>query len=497
MSGQESSQEGKSIDDFKREIAYYKRQLDDQSAKALKQDARLSSLRHRLKQKEQGFAVLSKLTAYIGREVENQELFQNTLQLINSGLNMDSSLIVQLDREGYFQPVASLGVETSVVVNQEKVKLEIPEAYDSDNALLVNSETEVDSFIEEVRDLIGVPYFISVLFKGQDHLLYLISGRKKERKPFHHPLDEEDLETLQSIVVFLSERLEMKNIKKYAVEQERIQAELKVEAERERAEHMETELRAKAAEAQARAAEAEQQRKRLELEQAREVQQSILPEQNPDIEGYEIATYLKTATEVGGDYFDFNKTGDDSFYTFVGDAAGHGTSAGLMMAMVKIALQACREERPEDILGWTNELLVQANPSGLYMALSCAHFQKNALHFSSGGIPPMMHYNSVQDRVEEHLLVGVPLGARKVFDYDHLQLELQSGDVVLIMSDGLAEVINEANVQWGYENIAKSMQEVSDQSPYTIIDHLLDQCLTWKGDGEIDDDITLVVIKKQ
>ena len=95
------------------------------------------------------------------------------------------------------------------------------------------------------------------------------------------------------------------------------------------------EHRAEAAELQARALQAESERKTKELEEARNLQLSMLPKVLPQLPQLDIAVYMKTATEVGGDYYDFNIGLDGTLTCVLGDATGHGMKAGTMVTAVK------------------------------------------------------------------------------------------------------------------------------------------------------------------
>src|SRR5262249_48274780 len=102
----------------------------------------------------------------------------------------------------------------------------------------------------------------------------------------------------------------------------------------------ESALRAEAAEAQARAIESENQRRALELEEARQLQLSMLPRSAPKVAQMEIATYMKTATEVGGDYYDFHLSDDGTLTVAIGDATGHGLKAGTVVTATKSLFEA-------------------------------------------------------------------------------------------------------------------------------------------------------------
>ena len=85
----------------------------------------------------------------------------------------------------------------------------------------------------------------------------------------------------------------------------------------------------------------EGERKSKELEEAKELQTSLLPKVLPVVEGFDISTYLKPATEIGGDYYDFFYKKGEYFYAICGDATGHGVISGIMVSVTKAGLNGC------------------------------------------------------------------------------------------------------------------------------------------------------------
>ena len=110
-------------------------------------------------------------------------------------------------------------------------------------------------------------------------------------------------------------------------------------------------------------------------------------------------------------------------------------------------------------------------------------------------MPPALIYRAEENLVEEILLEGMPLGGFIGTERQEASSDLQSGDTVLLMSDGLPEMLNPENEMLDYPKTKELFEEVADQSPKTIIDHLFQASASW-ADGEPQaDDITLVVIK--
>ena len=242
--------------------------------------------------------------------------------------------------------------------------------------------------------------------------------------------------------------------------------------------------------------EVENTRKTEELEEARELQMSMLPQAPPELPNLDVAFEMRPATEVGGDYYDFNLTEDSQLTIAVGDATGHGMNAGLVVSAVKSLFKT---ETPEagnlETLERISQGIKSMNLKRLYMAMTLATFNDNKLTLASAGMPPTLIYRSDENSVEEVLLEGMPLGVVIGSERQEATFELQSGDTVLLMSDGLPEMMNPENEMLDYPKTKELFAEVADKSPKAIIKHLFRESTSW-ADGEPQgDDVTLVVIK--
>lgn len=242
--------------------------------------------------------------------------------------------------------------------------------------------------------------------------------------------------------------------------------------------------------------EAENTRKTEELEEARKLQVSMLPQNAPQLPNLNIAFEMRTATEVGGDYYDYNLTDDGQLILAIGDATGHGTNAGLVVSAVKSLFKTSTPEAGNlETLERISQGVKSMNLKRLYMAMTLVRFNQNTLEFAGAGMPPALIYRADENRVEEVLLEGMPLGGVIGAERQEASFELQSGDTVLLMSDGLPEMLNLENEMLDYPRTKAAFEEVADQSPKTIIDRIFKVSTLW-ADGEPQaDDITLVVIK--
>ena len=291
-----------------------------------------------------------------------------------------------------------------------------------------------------------------------------------------------------ALLIFIIDRIQRKRLMQKAKERMKIQ---EVEHRAETAE-----LQAKAAEAQSKIIQAENNRKTIELEEARELQLSMLPTELPIIENLEIAAFMKTATEVGGDYYDFDLKKDGVLNVAVGDGTGHGMQAGTLVTLIKgLFTSEVGNKKVLEFLGDTNLTIKKINFGRLMMAFSLLRIKGKMLQFSSAGMPPMYIYRQKSHSVDEINLEGMPLGAMKDFEYHLYETELNYGDCILLLSDGYPELSNANNEQMGYERIKNQLLEISNRKPNDIIDFYKNWGSEWVNDKDPDDDVTFVVIK--
>lgn len=267
----------------------------------------------------------------------------------------------------------------------------------------------------------------------------------------------------------------VKELSAKQIEQERKNAELKLQAE---------------------LAEAENQRKTKELEEARELQLSMLPKKLPKLPNLDIAVYMKTATEVGGDYYDFHVNIDGTLTVVLGDATGHGMKAGTMVTATKSLFSSYAGQ--SDILSIFHEMtrcLKDLNFHMLSMCLAMIKIKDNKITLSSAGIPPILIFRKNENKVEELIIKGMPLGTIDKFPYQIVESQINSGDTILLMSDGFPELMNGKNQMYGYHHVTEFFEQIARNEPEEIIDKLIHEIDLWKNGSDPNDDVTFVVIK--
>ncbi len=252
----------------------------------------------------------------------------------------------------------------------------------------------------------------------------------------------------------------------------------------------------KEAQLRAQLAEKENERKTKELEEARQLQLSMLPKELPQLPHLDIAVYMKTATEVGGDYYDFNVALDGTLTIVLGDATGHGMKAGTMVTSAKTLFNSYAAN--PDILFTFQEMtrcIKQMQFQSLAMSMTMLKIKNNKLLMSAAGMPPVYIFRRENRIIEEHLMKGMPLGTMEGFPYELKELNLFKGDTLLLMSDGYPELQSDKNEIFGYRRAKNSFEEVAEKEPEEIISYLKDEGSRWSNNKEPDDDVTFVLIK--
>jgi len=256
------------------------------------------------------------------------------------------------------------------------------------------------------------------------------------------------------------------------------------------------ELQAKAAEAQSRAVQAENERKSIELEEARALQMSLLPKDVPLFPGLEISTYMKTATEVGGDYYDFSIHEDGSLIIAIGDATGHGMKAGTLVTAMKSLFTTISPIMSLDKFFQTaNKGLKEMHLERVLMGFASMKFENGIANLINAGMPPVYHFHAKTGEVEEIKINGMPLGAMAKSKFENIELNPEQGDSFLMLSDGMPELRNREDEMLGYDRVSSHFKQVADKSPDEIVEYLKNVESEWVSDKDPDDDITFIVIK--
>lgn len=238
-----------------------------------------------------------------------------------------------------------------------------------------------------------------------------------------------------------------------------------------------------------------------ELELSQVVQQALLPQHVPEITGLQLAAFSRPAQIVGGDYFDFFRFADDAFGVAIADVAGHGLSAGLLMATVQTALRtlAPLSQDPGDFVGHLNRFFCRNIHFTTFVTVFVGRFDtdRRALTYvNAGHNPPLVVH--AQSNGESHTWLrptAAAIGLAEDADFASDTIELDAGDLLLLYTDGVTEAANLHLQEFGADNLAQFAVQASRHSAHRLIDGLRERLLAFTDGQQLADDTTLVACK--
>ncbi|MFL6197165.1 MAG: PP2C family protein-serine/threonine phosphatase, partial [Thermoanaerobaculia bacterium] len=233
-----------------------------------------------------------------------------------------------------------------------------------------------------------------------------------------------------------------------------------------------------------------------EIQIARNVQTSLIPSNLPAGEGIEFATLFEPSAAIGGDYFDVLRLSETEIAVVIADVSGHGLSTGLRMAMIKAALLILIEEtrEPDEILRRLDSVVRNSEDRTFVTAtLAIVDLARGILRLTNAGHPPTYVIRGRQ--VQEVLLPSSPLGGLGQ-SYGHATIHLEAGDLVVWLSDGLIEAIDQHGEPFGYEAVVEALAGgQAGQDAADVRDRLLAAIGRHVEGGLPSDDRTLVVMR--
>jgi serine phosphatase RsbU (regulator of sigma subunit)/predicted ester cyclase len=243
----------------------------------------------------------------------------------------------------------------------------------------------------------------------------------------------------------------------------------------------------------------ERERVEQELRVARSIQQASLPEQVPQLEGWQITPFYRPAREVGGDFYDFLELEDGRLGLVVGDATGKGVPAALVMAsarsMLRAIAQALGSTSPGDVLGRVNDALFIDIPANMFVTCYYAILdpKRASLSYANAGhdLPYLWHGGEA----EELRARGMPLGLMPGMSYEEKEIELDAGEGVLFYTDGLVEAHDPKGEMFGFPRLRALLADHGEER--ALVDLLLAELYSFVGEGwEQEDDITLLMLER-
>jgi phosphoserine phosphatase len=238
-----------------------------------------------------------------------------------------------------------------------------------------------------------------------------------------------------------------------------------------------------------------------EISVARDVQIGTLPKEMPVIDGYEFGGAFEPTDQTGGDLYDFVPMGDKRLFLLMGDATGHGIgpalSATQVRAMLRVALRL--ESGLDDAFVHINDQLCDDLPDDRFVTgfFGVLDGNTNTVDFHSGGQGPIMHYHASAGKFDWHPATTFPLGYMPQTNVAApLRAEMDPGDVLGLISDGIYEYEDESGEQFGQQRVAEIVSNCEDLNAQELVNEILRAVRSFGGLAPQADDITIVLAKR-
>lgn len=235
-----------------------------------------------------------------------------------------------------------------------------------------------------------------------------------------------------------------------------------------------------------------------ELDFGRKVQNSLLPNKDPELDGWDIHLFTSSANEVGGDLVDYINYKSGDLGIIIGDVSGKGLGAALLMAKLQASLKAfVRIEQ-------SSQLIIKNLNAVFYEDVSASHFasliyltifsqDKYINLINAGHMPPLLYQNNSVTELEHSIPA---LGISPKLNIVEQKIDMKQGDVLFLYSDGLSEAQNANHELFGEERVKKLVNKNAAKSVQDFSNAILDEVKNFIGDERIADDLSFVIIKR-
>lgn len=248
----------------------------------------------------------------------------------------------------------------------------------------------------------------------------------------------------------------------------------------------------------------EKERLQADLDIAKEVQEQLYPRTVPHVEGLQITAMVNPAKSVSGDYYDYQKIDAHRCAIAIGDVAGKGISAALLMANVQSAMRAQLRSAQERAAGVCTATMVsqinkhlEANTTTeKYATFFFSVYDERTgelVSTNAGHLPPILLRGSEVHRLDVN---GMVVGVFPFAKYDASRITLEKGDLLLLYTDGITEPENEYEEMFGEERLIETVQRVVSKSNEEILSEVFEAVKHWTFAPDSADDMTMMIIRR-
>jgi serine phosphatase RsbU (regulator of sigma subunit)/anti-sigma regulatory factor (Ser/Thr protein kinase)/tetratricopeptide (TPR) repeat protein/transposase len=252
---------------------------------------------------------------------------------------------------------------------------------------------------------------------------------------------------------------------------------------------------------------ADQERLKKEMKVAQEIQQTLLPMEFPEVDGYAISSYYEAAKEVGGDYYDFVEVDKDTLGIAVADVSGKGVPGSLVMTMIRTALrtEARGIKDAAKVLSRVNAFVSKDIKKGMFVTVFylILDSRRRSINYASAGHNPMILFRPSTQKTYYLNPKGFPIGVQlpeKDFFDNYIEsdtINLTKDDVLLVYTDGITEAMNSRRELFGEERLQDVLRNNGHLGIDDFVERLKNGIYSFTEGAPQYDDITLVAVKEE
>jgi phosphoserine phosphatase RsbU/P len=236
-----------------------------------------------------------------------------------------------------------------------------------------------------------------------------------------------------------------------------------------------------------------------ELEEGRKVQQALMPQQNPEIAGWNIWLFTRPANEVGGDLVDYLKLDENKTILTIADVAGKGLQAALLTSKLQATLRALATDYTSlsDLGKKINKIFHRDSLPSLFASMLIMQIESNneKINFINAGHFPPLIFKGMD--IKEFSKGNAALGLISDSDYVEQSFSLEQDETLIAYSDGVFEARNENGDFFGMDRFFKLLENSSQNSPQQIGSKIIAHLDYFVNDSPPADDISIIIVKRK
>ncbi len=248
--------------------------------------------------------------------------------------------------------------------------------------------------------------------------------------------------------------------------------------------------------------EIEQRLMQEQLDVARDIQEGLNPMGFYNKDGIQIKGFTRAAKGVGGDYFDYIEIGENKIGALLSDVAGKGVPASLVMVMIRTVFTALISRGDVDcakLVRSINDSMSGDFAIDKFATLFFFIYDKltGEVSFANAGHGPLFCYRAALNACTVTKVDGVPIGIMEDNDYTQAKVKFNPGDIILVNSDGITEMRNVNKDEYGHQRLQKMLIDNSGKNANDIVDTIVNDVDTFRGEASPHDDMTILVFKRE